>query len=215
MPKYSVPYRCNRIVGEWCQSILFRLKYCGNCISRKKIGGLNSDQFLISLLIMPDIWMQIPFITVSNPELTSYYNLSAKQCAYIQFFDNGHYKLQEKLKRLINAEPTHAFLIKTWWNWMSRSISFTNSSTAKCWTSFHWRMTPIISEHAPEMTCPLCRKRFHVRIPHHGLVSGRSAGIAERSNDWTKANEVAGMINTYQQAKNKTLDISPKRYNQN
>ena len=32
-----------------------------------------------------------------------------------------------------------------------------------------------------------------------------------RSNDWTKANEVAGMISTYQQAKNKTLDISPKK----
>ena len=32
-----------------------------------------------------------------------------------------------------------------------------------------------------------------------------------KSNDWTKANEVAGMIGTYQQAKNKTLDISPKK----
>ena len=49
--------------------------------------------------------MQIPFITVSNPELTSYYNLSAKQCAYIQFFDNGHYKLQEKLEEAYNKMP--------------------------------------------------------------------------------------------------------------
>ena len=32
-----------------------------------------------------------------------------------------------------------------------------------------------------------------------------------KSNDWTKANEVAGIISTYQQAKNKTLDISPKK----
>ncbi len=43
-----------------------------------KIEGLNSDQFLISLLVMPDVWMRIPFIAVSNPELASYYNLPAK-----------------------------------------------------------------------------------------------------------------------------------------
>ena len=64
-----------------------------------KIGGLNSDQFLISLLVMPDVWMRIPFIAVSNPELASYYNLPAKQCAYAEVFDNnGYYKLQEKLE---------------------------------------------------------------------------------------------------------------------
>ena len=32
-----------------------------------------------------------------------------------------------------------------------------------------------------------------------------------KSGDWAKADEVVGMIDTYQQAKNKTLDISPKR----
>ncbi len=32
-----------------------------------------------------------------------------------------------------------------------------------------------------------------------------------KSGDWAKADEVVGMIGTYQQAKNKTLDISPKR----
>ena len=33
-----------------------------------------------------------------------------------------------------------------------------------------------------------------------------------KSGDWAKADEVVGMIDTYQQAKNKTLDISPKPY---
>ena len=34
---------------------------------------------------------------------------------------------------------------------------------------------------------------------------------ALKSGDWSKADEVVGMISTYQQAKNKTLDISEKR----
>ena len=38
-----------------------------------KIGKLNSDQFLLSLLAMPDMWMRIPFIALSNPELAARY----------------------------------------------------------------------------------------------------------------------------------------------
>ena len=59
-----------------------------------KIGQLNSDQFLLSLLAMPDMWMRVPFIALSNPELAAYYDLTDGECAYIQAFDsNGSYKI--------------------------------------------------------------------------------------------------------------------------
>lgn len=32
-----------------------------------------------------------------------------------------------------------------------------------------------------------------------------------KSGDWEKADEVIGMIHTYQQAKNKTVDIRPEK----
>ena len=68
-----------------------------------KIGQLNSDQFLLSLLAMPDMWMRVPFIALSNPELAAYYDLTDGECAYIQAFDsNGNYKLQEKLEEAYN-----------------------------------------------------------------------------------------------------------------
>ena len=71
-----------------------------------KIGQLNSDQFLLSLLAMPDMWMRVPFITLSNPELAAYYDLTDGECAYIQAFDsNGNYKLQEKLEEAYNKMP--------------------------------------------------------------------------------------------------------------
>lgn len=72
----------------------------------EKIGNLDSDQFLLSLLAMPDMWMRLPFIALSNKELANYYDLTDGECAYIQVFDsNGNYKLQEKLEEAYNKMP--------------------------------------------------------------------------------------------------------------
>ena len=71
-----------------------------------KIGNLNSDQFLLSLLSMPDMWMRVPFIALSNKELANYYDLTDGECAYLQAFDNkGDYKLQQKLEEAYNKMP--------------------------------------------------------------------------------------------------------------
>jgi len=71
-----------------------------------KIGKLNSDQFLISLLAMPDMWMRVPFIAISNNDLADYFELSQDELAYIEVFDsNGQYKLQERLEKAYNKMP--------------------------------------------------------------------------------------------------------------
>ena len=62
-------------------------------------GSLNSDQFLISVLVMPELWTQVPFIAVPGKELSYFYHLPSPQCAYMDVFDaDGNYKLQEKLE---------------------------------------------------------------------------------------------------------------------
>ena len=62
---------------------------------------------------MPDMWMRVPFIALSNPELAAYYDLTDGECAYIQVFDsNGNYKLQEKLEEAylgIVMEVLHSY----------------------------------------------------------------------------------------------------------
>ena len=64
-----------------------------------KFGSLNSDQFLISVLVMPELWTQVPVIAVPGKELSDFYHLPSQQCAYIDVFDaDGNYKLQEKLE---------------------------------------------------------------------------------------------------------------------
>ena len=51
---------------------------------------------------MPDMWVRVPFIALSNSELAIINDLTDKECAYIEVFDShGRYKLQEKLE-----EPT-------------------------------------------------------------------------------------------------------------
>ena len=55
---------------------------------------------------MPDMWMRVPFIALSNKELANYYDLTDGECAYLQAFDNkGDYKLQQKLEEAYNKMP--------------------------------------------------------------------------------------------------------------
>lgn len=72
-----------------------------------KIGNLNSDQFLLSLIAMPDMWMQLPFITLKNKKIASHFGLTSGQCAYIELFDEeGNYKLQRDLDAIFAKPPS-------------------------------------------------------------------------------------------------------------
>jgi cytochrome c-type biogenesis protein CcsB len=73
----------------------------------EKIGGLNSDQFLLSLLSQPEKWMHVPFITFKNKEIAEKYGLSNKQCAYVEIFnEHGEYKLQRDLEEAFAKSPS-------------------------------------------------------------------------------------------------------------
>ncbi|MFR9649996.1 MAG: cytochrome c biogenesis protein CcsA [Rikenellaceae bacterium] len=67
-----------------------------------KVGELTANQFLMSLWIMPDIWMQIPFIEYSNPDLQSEYRFKdGEYISYIELFDiDGNYILEETLEEI-------------------------------------------------------------------------------------------------------------------
>ena len=68
--------------------------------------SLNSDQFLLSVLTMPERWTYIPFIAVPGKELSDFYQLPSGQCAYMDVFDaDGNYKLQKKLEEAYGKMP--------------------------------------------------------------------------------------------------------------
>ena len=57
------------------------------------IWGMNSDQFLLSVVTFPERWMHIPFIQ--------------NNYSYIEFFDTeGNYKLQHKIEEIYHKSPS-------------------------------------------------------------------------------------------------------------
>lgn len=73
--------------------------------SSDKFGDLNSDQFLLSVLTFPEMWMHIPLIAYKNDDIAFNYDISEKMCAYAELFDsNGNYKLHEDLDKVF-AKP--------------------------------------------------------------------------------------------------------------
>lgn len=178
-----------------------------------KIGTLNSDQFLLSLLAMPDVWMHVPFIALNNKELASYYNLTDGECAYFQAFDtNGNYKLQEKLEEAYNKMPTER-------NRFDKDLMKLDEQV----NIFHQLINHQMLNLFPKEDDP--NHKWYAPGDDISSFSGKDSMFVSRilnwylaevqealqTGDWNKSNEVIDMINTYQQAKNKTLDISPKR----
>ena len=178
-----------------------------------KIGKLNSDQFLLSLLAMPDMWMRVPFIALSNPELANYYDLTDGECAYLQMFDkNGDYKLQEKLEDAYNKMPAQRTRFDKDLLKLDEQINI-----------FHQLINYQMLNLFPKEDDP--NHKWYAAGDDLSAFTGKDSMFVSRimgwylaevqdalqKGDWSKADEVIDMIGTYQQAKNKTLDISAKR----
>lgn len=72
----------------------------------KKIGKLNSDQFLLSIIAMPEMWMRVPFVAYSNKDISFNHDLTEGFCSYNEIFDsNGYYKLEEELAEAFSNPP--------------------------------------------------------------------------------------------------------------
>lgn len=178
-----------------------------------KIGNLNSDQFLLSLLSMPDMWMRVPFIALSNKELANYYDLTDGECAYLQVFDNkGDYKLQQKLEEAYNKMPAERTRFDKDLLKLDEQINiFHQLINYQMLSLFPKEDDPNHKWYAPgdDLSEFVGKDSMFVsRIMGWYLAEVQDA---LQGGDWSKANEVIDMISTYQQAKNKTLDISPKK----
>lgn len=185
-------------------------------------GSLNSDQFLLSVLVLPEMWTRVPFIALSNSELANYYDLTDKECAYMEVFDsNGQYKLQQKLDEAYNKMPAEQTrfdkdLIK-----LDEQINiFHQLINLQMLNLFPKEDDPNHTWYAPGDDLSVFSGKDSLFVSNIITWYIEEVQSALKSGDWSKADEIVGMISTYQQAKNKTLDISPEkiqaeiRYNQ-
>lgn len=177
------------------------------------IGTLNSDQFLLSLLAMPDVWIHVPFIALSNAELAHYYGLTEGACAYIQVFDeNGDYKLQAKLEEAYNKMPAQRSrfdkdLIK-----LDEQLNTFNQLINRQLLNLFPREDDAGNKwYAPgdDLSVFSGKDSMFVSRVFDWYLSEIQEAL--KSEDWAQADRIIGMIDTYQQAKNKTIPINPKQ----
>lgn len=178
-----------------------------------RIGSLNSDQFLISLLAMPDMWMRIPFIAISNNDLADFFDLSQDEVAYIEVFDaNGQYKLQERLEKAYNKMPAERTRFDKDLFKLDEQVNILHQLlNHQMINLFPQEDDPNHTWYAPgdDLSSFSGQDSMFVSRIMDWYLAEIQTGLKE--GDWGKADEVLSMIATYQQAKNKTLDISEDR----
>jgi cytochrome c-type biogenesis protein CcsB len=178
-----------------------------------KIGNLNSDQFLLSLITLPEMWMRVPLFNIPNAKMASGLGIPEEKCAYADLFDaSGNYKLQKEISE-IYGKPSSSRTKR------EKDLLKLDEQANIFHQLINLRMLNIFpKENDPD------HKWYAYSDNLSGLQANDSLFVAEimpryinsvrnamKVQDWEKADEILRMIDIYQQSKNNTLDVSPQR----
>lgn len=73
---------------------------------KEHVRAFTADQFLVSVMTMPEMWARVPFIVVPGKRFSYEYGLSYPYCAYMDVFGrDGEYKYQEEVERAYGKSP--------------------------------------------------------------------------------------------------------------
>lgn len=177
------------------------------------IGNLNADQFILSILAMPDMWKHVPFITYSNKDIAFNYDISEGICAYIELFDtNGNYKLQQDLdkifkkpvsqrtkyeKDLIKLDEQINIFYQLINHRMINIFPLEGDDNNK-WYAYGDDLSSFLKEDSMLITQAMAEYLDNVR---HGL----------KTSAWEKADNSLAFICSFQDDKSKSLGISKQK----
>jgi cytochrome c-type biogenesis protein CcsB len=174
-----------------------------------RFGALNSDQFLLSLLVMPEMWMNVPLITCSNNAVADYFSLPKEVCSYVDLFrTDGSYKLQTKLNEIYQKMPTER-------TGFDKEVIKLDEKANILHQLFEYQLINLF----PKADCP--NQNWYAPGDDLSEFSDQDSLFVSRifywylsevqealqSGDWSKANEVLDMISTYQTAKNNVSEL--------
>jgi ABC-type transport system involved in cytochrome c biogenesis permease subunit len=172
-------------------------------------GKLNSDQFLLSLLVMPEMWMNVPIINHSNDALAAYFSLPEGKCSYVDLFrQDGSYKLQEKLNEAFQKMPAER-------NRFDKDVIKLDEKANILHQLFDHQLINLFpKEDDPNQTWYAPGDDLSVFVGQDSIFVSRifiwylsEVQDALQSGDWSKANEVLDMISIYQKAKNNVPEL--------
>jgi cytochrome c-type biogenesis protein CcsB len=177
------------------------------------IGKLDSDRFLLSLIALPEMWARIPLIALPNDDLAMFFDLSPKQCAYIELFDeHGVYKLHKKLETAYSKPPSER-------NRFDKDLIKLDEQVNIIHQIFNHQLLNLFpKENDPE-------RRWYASGDDLSSFSGAdSAFVASamawyseslqhgaKTGDWSEADKTLEYIEKYQQKRNNTVEINPTR----
>jgi len=181
----------------------------------ESIENMNPDQFLLSLLAFPDVWMKVPFIPVSNKELAAYYDLPEGKFAFTDAFDEaGKYKFDRKLMEISIKFPAER-------NRFDKDLMKSDEQINIIYQLTHFQLLNLFPKendpgHAWYAACddlssfPESDSLFISQILVEYVTEIRNA---TQTGDWSKPKAIVNEISKYQQNKNNTIEINPKKIN--
>jgi len=178
-----------------------------------KIGNLNSDQFLLSVFTLPEMWTYVPFIIYSNKSIAFNFDITEGGCAYVELFDsNGNYKLQRDLEDAFKKSPSertrfdkdlikldeqinifHQLISHKMVNIFPDKEDYNNK-----WYAYGDDLSSFATEDSSFITQTI-----------NDYLKNILDGI--RTNDWTKANNSLASIRVFQIEKASPSEITVKR----
>lgn len=194
-------------VGTYASEVLRKIH------KSDKLGELSPEQCLLSMFLMPDVWINIPLISIDDEYLASRYGLSVPYCAFVEVLDSiGSYKLQADLEETYRKNPSErdAFdkdLLK-----LNEQVNLMDMLLNR--RAFRLFPLPADSTHTwyspgDDLSVFSGKDSMFVLRIFDWYLDEVSSSL--KSGDWKTPDEIAGMIDTYQQAKASGVDISHKR----
>jgi len=180
---------------------------------KTRFGQLNADQFLLSLLTLPDMWMHVPVISYSNAAIADAFSIPRKACAYFDFFrEDGSYKLQGKLDEAYRKRPVDRTGI-------DKDLIKLDEKVHILHQLFEYQLVRIF----PKVDDP--DQNWFAPGDDLSRFSGMDSMFVSRmfdwyvsevqeaikTGDWSKPNEALDLISTYQTAKNNRPQFNKNR----
>ena len=178
-----------------------------------RFGALNSDQFLLSLLVMPEMWAHVPIMIHSNDAMADYFSFPRKACSYFDLFrEDGTYKLEEKLEEAYHKMPANR-------TGFDKAVIQLDEKANILNQLFEYRLIRLFPHaddpnqkwYAPGDDLSTFAGQDSLFVSKSFFLYLSEVQSALKSGDWSKANEALDLISTYQTAKNNVLGFDKER----
>lgn len=175
-----------------------------------KFGSLNPDQFLLSVLAIPEMWMHVPFIAVTNEEVVTYLGLENDKCSYQDVFDaSGNYKLQDKLSEAYHKMQDRRTTFDKEIVKLDEKINIFHQLISYQLINLFPNVDDLNQKwYAPGDDLSVYKGQdsvFVAAIFYNYLADVRAA---IKSGDWSDADEILDMISKYQYSRNTVPDLT-------